>query len=627
MSVRTQSQATCSGNWWAHQTNPGPLAGGPHRPLADRQHDRLQDPWTNNLRSITLAPVMRALLRKLPALSWAQLSVILFFASNLLLVSPDLMPTLSDLNPHDETKYIDSGRSLARGYTRGFAWSPLSSVVYAPIYLAVQDSADWFSWMATWGRVLLLGLLWFSFYHLGRQFERYFPRWVMPGLMLVGITLTGILSNPSDALFASMSCLAMARLMAYSGGHRRSDLWLGSMFMGLASLSRNDGLFLLPFFVLAAAYLGWRREPRLKLAAAAMVPAAALVVGYVILRGIPGGNFSLGTGNRGYSAYTWSIKTNFQPSSQDLAALLGTADDSSETLATVILRNPEVFLRQVKFNLSSLPEAVLVAYGKRLAAPLFYLGLAGAVALWRRRAYFALILLLIWPIHSVLYLAFYLRSGFLLLDQFVPLTLAAVGACFLARDVSTLLQQLFWSAPLLALAVYGVLDAKLALAVGGIVPFLALWVWWVARGTPQSSSYSASFGLAALFVAGLILRDGYSFPNYPPIGQTPMDRAVGYMAQAVPEGSKVYAYVPLPALAAKMSHVEWPDLSLSIEQGMPLCQTLAEHQVRALYVTPEMIRQQPDFWELMQGADGKCIVRGFVADPGSLQVFLVTGPG
>ncbi len=556
--------------------------------------------------------------------SWQWLAVGLLFASSLLLVSPDLMPTLNDLNPHDETKYIDSGRSLVRGYTREFEWSPLSSVVYAPIYLAVQHSPDWFSWMAALGRGVLFSLLWFSFYHLGRQFDRFFPRWLLPCLMLAGVSLTGILRNPSDALFAAMSALAMARVVAYNNKPDIKQLWLGSAYLGLAALSRNDGLFLYPVFLVASVYLALRRERTVKLIAACVVPAVALVIGYVVVRGLPQGDFSLGTGYRGYTAYTWSVGSNFRLNPQDVTALIGSDDENSRSLARVILRHPDVFTRQVKHNLSSLPDVLLSAYGQRLAPPLFYLALVGALALYRRRAWFQLGLLLIWPLHSALYLAFYLRAGFVLLEQSAVLVLAALGADFLCRELVDLGRQALWSAPLLGLAVFGFVDDKLAIAVGGVVPLLALWVWWFAQRTSHDVAYPATLGLLVLLLAGVILRDGYSFPNYPEIGRTPMDRAVQFLLERLPQGSGVYAYVPLPALAARMSHVERADLAAPLGQGSSLCEVLLARQVRALYVTPEMISQLPDFWELIVASEGSCIDRALVADPGSIQVFLVS---
>lgn len=558
-------------------------------------------------------------------IGWNWVVVALIFVSTFLLVSPKLMPTLHDLNPGDETKYIDSGRSLIRGYTRGFEWSPLSSFFYAPIYLIVRNSANWFSWMAAIGRGLLFTLLWFSFYHLGKQFEPRFSRWIIPGAMLVSFSLLEILKNPSDALFAAMSCLAMARLVAYRNQASMRDIWLGSAFMGLAALSRNDGLFLLPTFFGLAVYLTWKREPAARVLAAILLPPLVLVGGYLARTGLTTGDWNLGTGGRGYTAYTWSLWTNFGYAPEEVSALLGPEVDRSQSFLQAIVQRPDLLLRQVRFNLGRLPAAVLDAYGQRIAPPLFYLALVGGFSLWRRRKGFLLALLLFWPLHSLIYLAFYLRPGFLLLDQFVVLAMAAVGADYICREVSEIPKRVLVSAPLALLALFGALFGKLAFLVAGLIPLLALWTWWVASRSSEALLASGPNGLIALFIAGLVLRNGFPFPNYPQIGETPMDRAVQFLEEALPEGARIYSYEALPPLAAKMTHLEWSDLKSSFHAGIDFCDLLREQRVQALFVTPDTTQKQQDLWDNIQMANGICLERAFVIDPGSLQVFLVEG--
>lgn len=558
-------------------------------------------------------------------INWGWLVIALVFAINLILISPKLMPTLHDLNPGDETKYIDSGRSLVRGYTRGFEWSPLSSFFYAPIYLVVREWANWFSWMATFGRILLFTMMWFSFYHLGRQFESYFSRWIVPGAMLVSFSLLEILKNPSDALFASMSCLAMARLVAYRNQRRIRDIWLGSAFMGLAALSRNDGLFLYPAFFGLAVYLGRKRETAGRVLAATIIPASVLVVGYLARSGLTAGDWDLGTGGRGYTAYTWSLSTNFGYEAQEITDRLGEDIDASQSFIRAIVRRPDLLLMQVRHNLARLPSEVLEAYGKRIAPPLFYLAVLGAFFLWRRRETFLLALLLFWPLHSLIYLGFYLRPGFLLLDQFTVLILAALGAEFMRRQANTTTDRVLWSAPFALLALYGGLFSKLAFLVAGLIPFLALWTWWAASRSSEPRSASAAYGMMALLIAGLLLRNGYPFPNYPRIGETPMDRAVQFLEQVLPEGARIYSYEALPPLAAKMTHLEWNDLESEFHEQIGFCDLLREQRVRALFVTPDTILKQPELWDNIEIARGSCLERSFVVDPGSIQIFIVEG--
>lgn len=51
------------------------------------------------------------------------LAVVLLFY--LLIVSPDLSPSIHGIAPDDEAKYLDSGRSLVGLQLRELAWGPL----------------------------------------------------------------------------------------------------------------------------------------------------------------------------------------------------------------------------------------------------------------------------------------------------------------------------------------------------------------------------------------------------------------------------------------------------------------------------------------------------------------------
>jgi hypothetical protein len=70
--------------------------------------------------------------------------ILLLFFLNLLLVSPELMPDYSEVNPDDEAKYVDSGWRLLHGNIRDMAWGPVVALVYAPVHLIVGSTPDWF---------------------------------------------------------------------------------------------------------------------------------------------------------------------------------------------------------------------------------------------------------------------------------------------------------------------------------------------------------------------------------------------------------------------------------------------------------------------------------------------------
>ncbi len=148
------------------------------------------------------------------------LLVLLILLVNLVLVSPDLLPEYQEINHFDETKYIDSGRSLINGDLRELARGPLVALVYAPLYLITKNSPNWFLLSAGIGRVLLFILMWLTTFRLSMQFKRYFHPFIAVGLLFISTALIKILSNPSDALFTSMSALALAYTVSFSQSNR-----------------------------------------------------------------------------------------------------------------------------------------------------------------------------------------------------------------------------------------------------------------------------------------------------------------------------------------------------------------------------------------------------------------------
>lgn len=567
----------------------------------------------------TLERIQRALLTTIRS-EW--LLAFFVFAVNLILVSPDLTAIVPEISPYDEAQYIDSGRLLARGQLRGLDWSPLSAVLYAPIHLLVQESANWLAWLTTLGRIVLFGLLWSSFYSLGRSFSDHFPPLVFAGVLFVGTTFAEIVRNPSDALFASMSALALWQLMEYRSEYRESSIWLGSLFIGLAALSRNDGLFLIPLFIALILVIGRGAGSVLTHLMAAVIPAAALVGAYVLLLSFDTGSFTLGTGYRAYTTYTWSLENNLGLNSSQIAELVGPGDGTEPSIVRAVLGDPALFLQQVRHNLRGLPDAFLAAYGKRIGPPIFYLAILGGFVMARKGSWTQIAMLAIWTIPAFMYLGFYLRPGFILLYHYVLLILVAVAATWLVTDEQRAEARLLYVSPLIVLAIYGLFDAKPAFLVAGLIASLGFLVGWYFSYLYGTRLASAAVAFVILLTAGVVLRDGYSFPNYPRFGESSMERAISFLEENLPRGSRVYARVPLEWVAARMNPVDRGDIRAELESEVPLCEIIASHEIAAFYVPPNLIREESDLWRMLQGAEGTCVGTPVVFDPGSIQVIL-----
>jgi type III secretory pathway component EscU len=127
--------------------------------------------------------------------------VLILFIINILLASSQILPAYDEINPFDGAKYIESGRQLVDGgELREISRSPTLSLIYAGIYLFVQNSLDWFVLSAGIGNLILYTLLWFATFYFGLRFKDHFSPFILVGVIFVSPAPITILGNPSDAL-------------------------------------------------------------------------------------------------------------------------------------------------------------------------------------------------------------------------------------------------------------------------------------------------------------------------------------------------------------------------------------------------------------------------------------------
>ena len=248
--------------------------------------------------------------------------------------------------------------------------------------------------------------------------------------------------NASDILFMAMSALALSRMLAYLNEPSRQHLLWGSAFVGLAALTRPDGLILLVSFagLVYATYArdagvwwrppGWRRP-----VVAAIGPAAALVVGYLVLYGTVTGSWSTGLPSRTYQAFEQGHGVIFNErysgnamvtGYDDVRALFGTREDNDGSVLRAIARNPLAFVERVGHSVAQLPEKTTRAYGGPLTVILLLLAGRGAFALWRTRQRWLLVVLAGWHLHLLSYLLTFWRVGYL---RFAFVALALLAGC------------------------------------------------------------------------------------------------------------------------------------------------------------------------------------------------------
>ena len=543
------------------------------------------------------------------------------------LVSPDLLPTMPEINPHDETKYIASGWELIAGDVREIARGPLLGFIYGLIFLIVGRSVDWFILSAGLGRMVLYVILWLSVIRLGSRFKHEFSPLITAGLLFISTAPIAILKNPSDTLFASMSAFSLSFVLDYYQSRQVRSIWIASLYLGLASVSRPDGVFLFPFFVVVIGLLSFHGKQIWRNLPAVFLPAAGIFLAFFLAHGLTTGDYSTQIGSKGYNTLEWAQHTisgtSFEEGIEQAVDLYGTRAENQGSVFRAILRNPGAYADRIFHNIKILPGMILTAYGKKVGPAVFLLALFGIFTLIKKRSFMLIAILILWPIYGTLYLGFYIREGFLLLSQFIWFLLATFGlASFFAwsRKISARLATLLL---LLILITYSMIDNKPAfLAVGVVILFAVGFTWIVDHYTNFDASQLNTIGLLIALCGGIILHDDFPFPLTWEVGVSSQEVAVHYLAQNLASGSVVASYTPLPAIASRMN---WIDLT-KVPGGSDLSALntwLEENEVSALVVEPDFIQSRQADWALIEKGIDRSIRLEMVSDPGSIQIFFV----
>ena len=552
--------------------------------------------------------------------------LVLLFLVTLILISPSLFPSYQEINPHDETKYVDSGRMLIDGLEiRELGRSPIVSLIYGAVYLFVSRSLDWFILSVWIGRIILFTILWISTIFLGLRFRDSVHPYILAGVLFLSPAILVILGNPGDSMFAAMSAITLAKTIDFYRSNDLKDLAIASMFMGLSFASRPDGLFLSPIFLVIALVIGFKKVPFFKLLAASILPGLLVVSVFLLLRFLTTGNFRTGIGEKAYGSIGWGVVTSTEEGTVTLGAEdFGSAEDNRGNVLIAFSRYPQVFLQRVLGNSRGVVDTIIQAYGGKKITPLILLfGFAGVVALLLRKSYALLIMLFLWPIPAGLYLAFYLREGFFLLSFYIPLLLTGIGVAYVFSVARKRTERLIILGVLILFTAYAFLDSKPAFVAVGIVVLSAFLLAWAIHRLYDRGAGRELSGLFLALVAGLILHPPFPFPPIMPVGETSQEKAVRYLQENFKRGTGVGTFVPLPALAARMDHHLYPSLELDQNGSLALMNWMDNNDIEVLFVEPALGHALPGTMEVIEADAGTRLERVFLADPGSVQIFIV----
>lgn len=470
----------------------------------------------------------------------------------LILISPSLMPPFPQINPFDEAKYVISGEQLLHFQIRDLAHGPFVAVLYAPLQIVFGPSQDWFV-LETWaGRFILFAFLFLSTIHLGRQFKRVGGSIPLAGVLLVSVPFIRVIANQSDAIFAGLSALALAQLIRFHTSLKTRDLLLGSIFLGLAVLTRAEAILLLAVFPILALIISLRRLSSVRTLIYATAPTASILVAYLLLLFASSGSIDVGFRGKSYNSFELNqpVPAGVSPR-VETARIYGTPEQNGGSVLRAIARNPGAFAARLWDSGLTLPGIYLDFFERKQGPVIFVLMVWGILRfVWQKR-WMELAIVMSWSLEPLSALPF---DTYHIVAQLslIILLFASFGAVDLTDSKVSKWGRCSRISSFFALAAFGLITGKLALLAGGFVVLSGLLLIELGRRAHSGAFTWSSAPLLTLLAAGIIMRTPFPFPNFPSLGTSSEEQAVHYLEQHVPVNSLVMSPFPGPAVAARM---------------------------------------------------------------------------
>lgn len=533
-----------------------------------------------------------------------QIAFIIFIAQGLFLLYR-IFPSIRDINLWDEADYINAGRLFAQGNLTNIEWNPFVSIVYALAYQLFKNSPYWLIQSAAFGRIIIFILLWWGSFLLAKRLQRYFHPLIMVGILFSTNVFADIFDNSSDALFAAMSGLALWQLLSYYEERRVKQLAWTSFFLGLAALTRNDGIVVFVIFLAVSALFTTKSEHKIKHLLASTLPFFALILGYLLIYYLVVGHLIVGTRERTYVAFQQGHLQVYQRDDScqlsitrcavlEAQQLYGTPQENNFSVFMAIQRNPQAFWERVKHTGERLPQMIYLAYGKRQGYAFFLLALLGMYGLIRGKHFGILAILLSWPIYLSVYFVTFFRTGYLQTPYFILFILTAIGVHTLLSSFKNHRLTLVVTTILLGVTAVGLVRGLNYLYFNSIVLLLVVGVNWVLQ-YHQVGTYSIT--AVPFLIAGLIFQQ-YNPPQVTIWGQLPEEKAIVLMQEKLPENTFVATGAPGIPHAAKMKYYNLADIDSDIDSSQALYEFFIANHIKAIYID-KISLQNKKAWQLI----------------------------
>ncbi len=543
--------------------------------------------------------------------AWEKITLGVFLLS-FFLVFQMFLPNMGQINPWDEADYVNGGKFFAEGQWPPLSWSPLTAFFYGTLYLLLQEAPFWFLQSITIGRITIYILLWLSAYLIAKNFSAVINPFIIIGISFVAPLFTDILGNPSDAFFASMSGLAFGQFLSFYNRGKYINLALLSTFLGLAALTRNDGL-ILSFCVLPVGLLiiKQKRLSFIPSVSALLLPFIILVFGYLLLYWAFRGTFEIGTGGRSYIAFLQGHQIiyekeeacpyNFQKCAVlDATKKFGSAEENNHSVIRAILNNPTAFFPRIIKMLTTLPTSFFDAYGRQFSYILLFAAVLGIIYLVYLRQYFMIFALLIWSSYLGVYFLTFFRPGYLQTSFHILFTLSAFGVTLLLQSLKNNFFY-FILAVTFAIVLAGVqLDMPSFYFNFGILIFVLFLGRFIITNNKATPEIATNTFLFLIFLSSIIIRGN----TYPVItgrefAQSPEEQAMLVMQSEFKKNSLIAAGARGVVQAANMRYFSLGDM-LEISSSEVLYEQLVASKVQGIYVDHNLSSYNQNVWRLIE---------------------------
>lgn len=546
---------------------------------------------------------------------WEKIAIAVFFLS-FFLVFQIFLPNMGQINPWDEADYVNGGKFFAEGQWPPLSWSPLTAFFYGTLYFLFQEAPFWFLHSITVGRITIYVLLWLATYLIAKNFSAILNPFIVIGISFVAPLFTDILSNPSDAFFASMSGLAFGQFLSFYNRGKYINLVLLSTFLGLAGLTRNDGLIL--FFCVLPLILFLIKKKRISLISsisAFLLPFIILVFGYLLLYWAFRGTFEIGTGGRSYIAFLQGHQIiyakekdcpyNFQKCAVlDATNKFGSAEENNNSVIRAILNNPTAFFPRIIKMITTLPTSFFDAYGRQFSYLLLFTAVSGIIYLVYLRQYFMVFAFLLWSSYLGVYFLTFFRPGYLQTSFHILFTLSAFGITLLLQSLKNKSFYLVLAAVFVIVIVGIQFNMPSFYFNFGILIFVLLLGRFITnnKATPEFAPSAFLF----LFLLSSIVIRGNDYPlitgrNF---AQFPEEQAMLVMQSEFKKNSLIAAGARGVVQAANMRYFSLGDLT-DISSSEGLYEQLAGSGVQGIYVDHNLSSYNKNVWNLIEGDLGE----------------------